>query len=216
MEEPTRYGSDFVARTPPVNGILLSFHSVGNAINVWRIKETPIPYFYGIDRLGYSGWSELAVWPDLHGGRIDLQDDQESEAFCHELTNWLKANNLSKYRQSEDARVLPDQFVFFPMQVANDVVAKHNRLDPVAVLGKAAWSARRSGVPLVVKRHPYCRSWRVAGWLKWLATANRHVHVTNASVTRLLPACSGGFGRQLGCWAGSAGLWQAGLFVRGQ
>jgi len=190
VEEPIRYGSDFVARVASSDGIRLSYHSIGNARNVWRLKETPIPYYYGIDRLGYSGWSELSVRPDQHEALVRQQDERRSETFCAGLAEWLRTNNLSKYRQADVECKLPQRYVFFPMQVSTDVVARHNRLDPIAVLRRASRYAARHGMPLVVKRHPYCRSWRVAAWIKWLALANRHVHVTTASITRLLPSCS--------------------------
>ena len=190
VEEPTYYGSDFVARSAPDRGLRLSYHSVGNTKNVWRIKETPIPYYFGIDRLGYSGWSELSVCSVLHDGGMRRQDEVAANAFCSELTNWLKDNNLSKYRQPVKKSVLPNRFVFLPMQVASDAVAQHNRLDPIAVLRRAADYAKSYGLPLVVKRHPYCQNLRIAMWLKWLAQTNPYIYLTGASVTRLLPACS--------------------------
>lgn len=182
------YGNDFAPRTAPPGNVLLSYHSVGDSKNVWRIKETSIPYFYNIDRLGYSGWSELAIKPELHIENIDKLDPIKSAEFQKKISDWLLAEKLSKYIQGGSPSPLESNFIFFPLQIRSDAVAVHNRIDPLKVLRAAAIAAWRQRKPLVVKRHPYCTSKRVE--LNLLAhRLNPYVWMTDASVTAILPAC---------------------------
>jgi len=188
-ETETYYGNDFLERTAPIDGILISYHSVGNAPNIWRLKETPIPFFYNLDKLGYSGWSELAVEKEKHEHIVASLDPRESEIYCKTLSEWLIQENLSKYSQSTSLSPLSQGFTLYPMQVRNDAVAIHNRLDPLDVLRTAAHICRKRKQTLLVKRHPYCTSPKVALHLKLTAAFNKYVQLTSASITSLLPAC---------------------------
>lgn len=189
IEIDTHYGQDFTPRKAPENSVLFSYHSVGNEPNVWRIKETAIPYFYQIDRRGYSGWSELAVEQQKHLEELGKIPTGEAEAFRVHISSWLQDENISKYAQSNLAAPTRSSFVFFPMQVRSDAVAVHNRLDPLKVLRAAARTARRQRKILVVKRHPYCTSKAIGIHLRVLARTNPYVLVSDASVNSLLRAC---------------------------
>lgn len=188
-EEPIRYGSDFAARDAPENGFRLSYHSVGDTKYVWRLKETPIPYFYSIDRYGYSGWSELNVNAALHIPGILSENPDAASIYCRDLSEWLVRENLSKYTQSQINFDLNFPFIFFPMQVQSDTVAKLNRIAPTDVLLAAARMARATKKYLVVKRHPYCRNMRIYFLLKWLNRINPYVIQTDASIAKILPKC---------------------------
>lgn len=188
-EEPIRYGSDFAPRQAPPGQIRLSYHSVGNARNVWRIKETSVPPYYSFDRLGYSGWSELSRRPDLHLGRIQAESWEDAEAFRSQLAGRLMDGNVSKYRQAPLGAKLPPSFVFFPLQVLADPVAQFNRMNPLMVLLRAAWLAKATGRILVIKRHPYCQSKKVGFLLRALRLITSRVVLTDASVTELLQRC---------------------------
>lgn len=187
-EIDTYYGNDFAPRTAPPGGVLFSYHSVGHSKHVWRIKETPIPYFYNIDRLGYSGWSELAVNPEPHLRNIEQIDPQKAEDFRRKISDWLRTENLSKYRQKSHRPPLKSGFIFFPLQIRSDAVAVHNKIDPLKVLRVAAHAAWSKKKPLIIKRHPYCTSTRVA--LSLLGhRLNPYVWTTTASVAAILPTC---------------------------
>jgi hypothetical protein len=191
-EIPIEHGHDFANRSAPSNGFSLSYHSVGYSRYVWRIKETSIPFFYSIDRRGHSGWSELSgksqEYTD-HLTKVKSVDDEVARLETRKIRNWLESNNLSKYEQKDVDYELPEDFVFFPLQTLNDPVRIHDRLDPVDVLVAAAGYAKKSQRHLVVKRHPYCQSIRVALLLNWICLTNPFVRSTNMSVAKLLPSC---------------------------
>jgi len=189
-EVDTHYGNDFAERTAPPDGVLISYHSVGNAPNVWRLKETPIPFFYSLDRLGYSGWSELSVEKEKFEPLISAESESEAKTFCNSISDWLVRENLSKYMQSSESISGGADFVLFPLQVSSDIVATHNRMNPLDVLHEAAKICKRQRRMLVVKRHPYCTSKTVVRRLVLERILNKYVRITNASITSLLSACN--------------------------
>lgn len=188
-EMDTFYGSDFSERHAPPGGALISYHSVGGRPNVWRLKETSIPFYYNLDKLGYSGWSELSVNKKIHEGAIVNRNQNHAESFCRAVSSWLIEENLSKYVQGSRYINEIEPFVLFPMQVRDDIVAVHNRLDPLRVLRVAAAMCKKHKRLLLVKRHPYCKNWKTASLLGLLDASNKYVRITDASITSLLPVC---------------------------
>lgn len=188
-EVDVHYGNDFMSRAAPNNGVLISYHSIGNSPNVWRLKEASIPFFYNLDRLGYSGWSELSVDRHKHEKIIASLDEMAAKNYCSNVAEWLVRENLSKYKQGNDSTVLPHDFIFFPMQVRSDRVATHNRLDPLDVLHEASKMSKDLKRPLLVKRHPYCDSKKTLAHLLYDSARNKYLRMTKASVTTLLRSC---------------------------
>jgi len=184
--EDIEFRTETRRRTAPDGGFRLSYHSYGDARHVWRIKETPLPHFYSFDRLGFSGWSESAVFVEQYREIIENTRSPDALMYCEGLRHWLVSNNLSKYAQPPDAAMLPDDFVFFPLQVRSDIVARFCRIDPLLVLQEAAKLAKQLKMPLVVKRHPYCESRLTRAALAWATAGNPYCIQSDASVSRLL------------------------------
>lgn len=185
------FGSWNVPRAAPPGGVMLSYHSVGDAPNVWRIKETSIQGYYSFDPRGYSGWSSLSVEPDAHRAAVAAMDTEAARARVAVLKARLRAANASKYAQSEERFSAPRPYVFFPLQLLDDPVSAFARIPHLDVLRAAAEQAAASGRTLVVKRHPYCRSPAVE--LAITEIRDRHraaVHLTNASVHALIDGAS--------------------------
>jgi hypothetical protein len=185
----TRLGLENLARSAPKGGILLSYHSIGDVPNVWRIKESAIPNYYLFDRCGYSGWAEIAKNPDRFSAEIEAQDVEEARCFVSELRAQLVKSNLSKYRQSKEAFDVDEPFVFFPLQKRADTVARLYRIDSLAVLQRASEVAAQRRKLLVIKRHPLCREQKMAETIERLAAENPYVRQTTASVHRVLERC---------------------------
>lgn len=188
--EDIAFRTETVPRTAPVGGYRLSYHSYGDSRHVWRVKETSVPFFYSFDRLGFSGWSEIALLPERFREHVQRVDTDAAREFCKDLRNWMISNNLSKYAQPDLSAAIPDRFVFFPLQVRGDIVAYHCRLDPLLVLRWAARMALHTRTPLVVKRHPFCRSRLVGIVLKFVSAMNPYVTVADAPIPHLLARCS--------------------------
>lgn len=184
------FGSTFRRRVAPPGGFRLSYHSCGDARHVWRLKESPVPWFYSFDRLGFSGWCETAVAQEKYQSLMKDADEQAADRFCADTVAWLSAGNLSKYTQDSTGDALPERFVFFPLQIRNDIVARFTRLDPLAVLRTAARIAKARQTHLVVKRHPYCRNPVVGLSIKLARIGNPYVIETSSSVNALLGGCN--------------------------
>lgn len=183
------FGTSFSPKVAPDGGFRIAYHSCGDSRHVWRLKETPVPYFYSFDRLGFSGWSEAAVRRERLRAVLEGVPSGTARDWCGEMVRWLDGEGLSKYRQEGAGDVPAEPFVFFPLQVRRDVVAPFARIDPLVALREAARAARRQRVPLVVKRHPFCTSRIVAAALRSVCVANPWVIVTDAPVNRLLASC---------------------------
>lgn len=183
------WGSYRAPRIAPENGVTFSFHSIGDVDNVWRLKETSIIDFYAFDRHGYSGWSSLARFPERYKAQVDSYDTEKAKGFVASLRDKLRNANTSKYTQSTEFFNPGRPYVYFPMQLLEDPVAEFNRVHPLAALEKAAEIAQKTGVLLVVKRHPLCRNEAVRMALDKVITGNSNVQVSSASVHNHLNGC---------------------------
>ena len=96
--------------------------------------------------------------------------------------------NVSKYVQATENEPLPDRFVFVPMQVSTDIVADLAYVDADTMLLTVVEHYRGTETKVVVKRHPYCRSFRVQALLQRLAAAG-DIILTRNSVHDLLAQC---------------------------
>lgn len=137
-----------------------------------------------IDSRGYSGWSSIAdrQLPELILG----VDQTAADVHWQWLHDELVAGGKSKYAQGEEA--LPaewGQYVFLPMQVANDTVARLADIDTLSLLRSLVSWARITGTTVVVKRHPMCRSREIARTIEEAELAG-HIRVSNASIHQLV------------------------------
>lgn len=180
----------FRPRTAPKNGFTLSYHSSGNTPHVWRIKETPVQYYYSFDQFGFSGWSELSINHNYHRKQVEQVDRKIAETFTYQLRTQLITTNTSKYKQTTKPFTLDEPFVFYSLQKSNDIVASLYRLDAFKVLQQAALIAKKKRIKLVVKRHPYCLDPRVSWALLKAKFNNPYVITTSASIHKILPLCS--------------------------
>jgi hypothetical protein len=190
-------GDDFVPRQ--TESILFSYHSVGKSPNVWRVKEGPLPYYFSFDSEGYSGWSAFAKSPDTleRARQIPLN---EAHAVLRKVREETFDRGVSKYPQPASKAVdLPEQYIFFPLQVTADLVLRLARLNTVDVLNAAADMARARGAHLVLKRHPFCVDEDLARRLNelkespWITVTDASVHQCIANATAVL-CCNSGVG----------------------
>jgi hypothetical protein len=181
-------------RTPRPAGqgdFTISFHSHGpDAGNVLRCKESYIPPYYSMDPMGYACFSQLARQPELYHDAIARQDADRASSFVRDLAQELKSGNLSKYPQPDYAEGTATNYVFLPLQVQNDSVAVGRWIETPEVMRRVADAAAARGLRTIIKRHPRCRSRRIAGLLDDLAqrpdvvisTASVHTLIANAEL----------------------------------
>jgi hypothetical protein len=154
---PSAVYSDAAPRLYPSSQCVISYHTFGDEPNVWRVKEGYLPGFFTFDRLGYSGFSELARFPDRFRAEIDAFDLAVADAAIARYKARFFDASLSKYTQPETISApLPETYVFFPLQTVHDRVQRFARVlqtDAIIALAQASAEAQ---VPLIIKRHPYC------------------------------------------------------------
>lgn len=184
---PLRFGADSAPRLSKPGQLLISFHSRGPAGHILRIKESYLPPYYTVDRMGYSGFSELARHPDRFRDAIDAMPDRAARTFVEAVKRDTIAANLSKYDQPRaGGGHLPDRFVFQPLQTIDDPVAGLARMDQLDVLEALALSAAPLGWSVVFKRHPLCTAGRVSARLASLTAAYPNLVASDASVHSLI------------------------------
>ncbi|MBP0494352.1 hypothetical protein [Roseomonas indoligenes] len=169
------------AERPPVR---LTWHSNGKSAGRWHYKAGALPHTLSFDRLGYSGWSELA---GLERRDLLAVDAATAEAFHAERTlPWL-AEGRSKYRQDASVAVEGEGFVFLPLQLPNDSVIALKLFEAPYLEGvrRMVAALAGAGIPVVIKRHPHCTDPAVTRFLEALPAGP--ISVSRASVHALIP-----------------------------
>ena len=106
-----------------------------------------------------------------------------------ELRERYRAENRSKYTQPRASEPLPPRFIFVPLQVTTDPVARLASLGAPQLLSAVVEHARSRGLPVVVKRHPYCRSATLARMTRELAEHGA-IQLSRGSIHDLLERAS--------------------------
>ncbi|WP_147115107.1 hypothetical protein [Tateyamaria sp. syn59] len=180
-------GAERAPRNVSSDRMLISFHSHGEAGNLLRCKESYIPPFYTMDRMGYSCFSELALFPDRFYDEISRQDEDESKAFLADLGRELRRSNLSKYSQPPRCGDrIADAYVFVPLQMTNDSVTHGTWLEIRAALDCIVAAASARGLKTVIKRHPRCKDRGISRALD-LLDQNPNVIISEKSIYDLIP-----------------------------
>lgn len=141
-----------------------------------------------VDSKGYSGWSSIAdkQLDELVAG----VDPDEAERHWRWLFDELVAGGMSKYMQT-DAELPTDwgDYVFLPMQVADDTVARLADIDTLSLLRALIEWSQASGKTVVVKRHPMCRSKEIGKTLREAEEAGL-IRVSDANIHQLVAGAS--------------------------
>lgn len=199
MPMPLPLGADEAPRLSRHDQLVLSYHSIGPAGHVLRIKESYLPPYYTLDPLGYSGFSELGLFPERFRSDIARVNARKAGAFVEDLRSRVIAENFSKYPQDAASAFDPGgDHIFFPLQTVDDPVARLCAFDQLAALEEVAKVAGENGWRVVVKRHPFCVSVKVKTALERIVADNAHVTLTTASIHRIIPGARAVIGANSG------------------
>lgn len=145
-------------------GPYIAYHSVGTSKLGLHVKETDRRSYFSVDTAGYSGWSDFSKHP------LPAQPADRSviESFVAGERRALIAGNQSKYEQPDQdpARPASPPHVFVALQVVDDAVQRLAHVHMFDMLEEVSLVCRARNIPVVVKRHPLCRSWEVASVLR--------------------------------------------------
>ncbi len=172
-----------------LSGRAVSYHTHAPRDRHWlHLQETPLAGTCSFDTQGFAGFSSIAEDFSAIDTATAHLSDGELEQNYNALRERYVEKNLSKYTQTVHNEPLPERFVFVPMQVSTDIVADLAYVDADTMLMTVAEHYRASDTKVVVKRHPYCRSFRVQALLRKLA-ASGDIVLTSNSVHDLLSQC---------------------------
>jgi hypothetical protein len=178
-----------IQRQAASDELLLSHHTIGYAPQVFRLKMSYLKNYFYVDRTGFSGWSELAINPDLQA--LALQENTAiASHFVDDLRRQLIINNESKYDQPNQSlgNAIPKNCVFIALQKTTDIsselayIKQYDLLDYLSQIASIF-----PNLQFVIKRHPKCKDKRIARKLANLSSNN--VLVTQASLHDILPRC---------------------------
>ncbi len=185
---PRFYVSDTAPCLPADNQICLSFHTHGSEDRVWRIKRTYILPYFTFDRMGYSGFSELAQHPENFADAIAQFPQERAAAIVLDCKTTLIEKNQSKYDQPDISNMeLPKDYIFYPLQTVTDTVAIFSRIPQMDAIWLLAEQSAKQGVDLVLKRHPQCSDAKTQKTVDAVVQKYPNTHLINASVNELIP-----------------------------
>lgn len=175
------------------DGIYYAYHAEQPGRRSYCFKRGGLPFLWHLDPCGYSGWAEIAVRPEAQARAAGFDPDR-ARAVIASYRQKMQAENLSLLPQpdreteteAELARL--GSFVFYPLQVNDDMVLKLAAIPQYEALRTAARLAGERRRVLVIKRHPLCRSPLIAELLEEVRGLP-HVHVSEASANTLLERC---------------------------
>lgn len=142
---------------PPKDTLIFSAHTVGDSNpQIFRWK---IGYLYKtitFDDKGYSGWSSLALNPEV------IYNDKISKFtfnnYFKKLEKKYIKKNISKYKQTNIEFDFPKEFIFFPLQLFNDTVMLQSNFEPLKLFKDIVTILNKKNIQLLVKRHPLCNN----------------------------------------------------------
>ena len=120
-------------------------------------KEGHVPGLVAHDTAGYSGWSHLARLAAPSKGEGEDADINDT------LSERIVSSGASKYVQPERIVAMTDEaldtgYVFAALQMPDDTVSALAWVGVDDWLAAAHEAAEASGIPMVVKAHPFDRS----------------------------------------------------------
>lgn len=164
--------------------VSFTWHTVDRGIpGNLHLKLGSLFGYFVIDDKGYSGWGSPAKLDlaSITGGiNVGLADQHWRALYAN-----LVEGGKSKYSQLEED--VPDfsDYIFFPMQVFDDTVARLADIDTHSLLKALIEWARNSDLKVVVKRHPMCKSPAIATTLAE-GEANGDIFLSGGNIHRLI------------------------------
>ncbi|HAT3903855.1 TPA: hypothetical protein I9Y49_002540 [Citrobacter koseri] len=187
---PVKFPCYGLERPAIKGGITFAFHSYNNDKNVFSIKESPIYGLYSIDKNGYSGWADICVNFDSYSDEINKINALTAKNIIKEKRDFFGKTKLSKHAQSDFKVALPDDYIFFPMQINSDSVTDHENINAIEVLDYIANLALKTNRYVIIKRHPLCKSRGISLKLEHLLAHNNKVMSVDANIHDLIDKCS--------------------------
>lgn len=150
-----------------------------------HVQESTLFGHCSFDHQGYAGFAAHVDRPELVEEAARGVPLETLEQNFAELKTRYVVEGISKYAQSAEVFECDGPYVFVALQVTTDEVAQLAFVDMLSLLEAVARSYAGSGTKVVVKRHPYCTSPKVADTLARLEAEGLAI-ISNASIHSLI------------------------------
>lgn len=178
------------AKSPSIHQLekYIAMHTIDDLKSGLHWKEHDRPYRFRFDPRGYAGWSNLAL-QSLADLPLEEIDQKIADDYFHQKQlQFASGATESKYCQQVQWD-LPQElrdYIFVPLQLPDDTVQEHAYISLCDMLEMLVEFGSKTGVLVVVKRHPHCRSHQIKNLLSRLTRNNACVE-TRASIHLLIP-----------------------------
>jgi capsule polysaccharide modification protein KpsS len=137
-------------------------------------KEHDCAYRFRFDSRGYAGWSELAKRSLKELPFSSFEQTEANAYFDKKYFRAMSGKQDSKFQQRFFWDLPPEikNYIFIPLQLPEDTVQRHAYIYIYEMLEKVARFGKDNGIPVVVKRHPQCKSQKMANLLARLKQDN--------------------------------------------
>lgn len=172
--------------------ISLSHHTIGGHSNHYHVKYSSLAGYLGFDKNGFAGWASLANPTSDTLSKIKNLPEQEAHKNWDNLYTSFVKSNTSKYTQKDltgSKTKLNDKYIFLPLQVVDDMVAKLAHLNCLDLITYLTKKFENSDYKIVIKRHPLCQNNRINQELKRVSRLP-HVLISNESIHHLISNAS--------------------------
>ena len=193
LDELDRQGFSIVPRhqfwlniaNPSGSWPALSYHTTGDRPRWLHLKDSAVPGYYRFDAQGYAGFSVLALLTELPKIARDASPEAV-EATWDQIREATIGQRLSKYAQPPATSLPKGDYLFFPLQLLEDTVSGLAWIPMLEAVETVIETLAPTGMSLVLKRHPLCKSSEVKAALARFSRSPR-VLVSDGSIHDILP-----------------------------
>lgn len=192
LNKAQSYLNNKAERTVQSNGVYYAYHARVSDEHCYCIKGAALPNLWYFDSDGYSGWCSLAKDRALQEAAAAFslpQADKSIETYRDKFFREGFSRQKQPTTEFDAGREGLSDFVFYPLQMTSDEVMKLGQFGQVEIIQRLAEIVSQFDRDIVLKRHPLCTSEAMGRLLGELKNHPR-IHVSDASIHRLIPACS--------------------------
>lgn len=169
--------------------ITLNFHTYGYGPLNFHYKESYLDDWIQVDTMGHSGWHSSNFFKGKLNCALMPYLPSRRARMPQKLANYI-ASKKSKYIQKDAPAEIAGNYLFFPLQRPDDETSFFARFRPEEIAAAALSWCRENNYKLVIKRHPYCVSARIADWLQTMASLSEVV-ITEGDVVKIFANAAG-------------------------
>lgn len=164
--------------------LVIAYHAHGIPGDALIVHESQVAGRCSLDSKGFAGYSSLA---NNFAEIVEYADKNRNEIATkfEKLRSDFVANNKTKYPQKKEFFECNRDFIFLPLQIPTDVVAKVAYIQTIELLKFVVAASMKGNIQFVVKPHPFNNSSEIDEILSNLEACN-NIKITNASIFDVL------------------------------